>query len=99
MMEDLYDMYAITITEQQYEAPLLALYDFIKNPNMNDNAFTKKSINYTICDDRLYRFVGKEGRYVKIPHISERQAVLKEVHDGHGHFGQHTSWARLYHNY
>lgn len=45
----------------------------------------------------LFRKVS--DRFVKIPKISEREGVLKENHDGHGHFGQDATWARLYRYY
>ncbi|KAI9003771.1 hypothetical protein CLU79DRAFT_669470, partial [Phycomyces nitens] len=32
-------------------------------------------------------------------HQQERRLILQEIHDGHGHFGQHASWARLYFEY
>lgn len=37
----------------------------------------------------LYCKVGY--RCLKIPHIHERKLVLKEIHDGHGHYGQNLS--------
>ncbi|KAG1034658.1 hypothetical protein G6F43_013366 [Rhizopus delemar] len=42
----------------------------------------------------LFRKIG--DRYVKIPRIQERLSLLKELHDGHGHFGQEATWKRLY---
>ncbi|OBZ81563.1 Transposon Ty3-I Gag-Pol polyprotein [Choanephora cucurbitarum] len=48
-------------------------------------------------DQSLFRRVG--DRYLKIPKFSERDKVLKDVHDGHGHFGQEATWQRLYESY
>lgn len=34
-----------------------------------------------------------------MPKIQDRAKILKEVHDGHGHFGQEATWKRLYFGY
>lgn len=39
------------------------------------------------------------NRLVKIPKLSERKDVPKEAHNGHGHFGQDTTWEKLYASY
>ncbi|KAG2210121.1 hypothetical protein INT46_010326 [Mucor plumbeus] len=36
---------------------------------------------------------------VGIPFISERHGILIEFHDGHDHFGFHSTWSILYRNY
>lgn len=38
-------------------------------------------------------------QYVKVPFISERHGILIEFHDGHDHFGFHSTWSILYRNY
>ncbi|EIE75604.1 hypothetical protein RO3G_00308 [Rhizopus delemar RA 99-880] len=45
----------------------------------------------------LFRKIG--DRFVKVPTIHERALLLKEVHDGHGHYGQDATWKRLYLQY
>ena len=45
-------------------------------------------------DETLFRKVG--NRFLKVPKLKERYKVLKEVHDGHGLFGQEATWRRLY---
>jgi len=43
---------------------------------------------------RQQRRVGE--RFLKIPFKHERADVLRQVHDGQGHFGRDATWARLY---
>ncbi|CEP09198.1 hypothetical protein [Parasitella parasitica] len=50
-------------------------------------------------DHHLYRQVGTDQRMVKLPFISERPGILQQVHEGHGHFGQHSTWSVLYRNF
>ncbi|KAG1135221.1 hypothetical protein G6F37_013275 [Rhizopus arrhizus] len=56
-----------------------------------------RSMKYKFQDNYLFRQVGR--RYLLVPHISERIGILKEVHDGHGHYEIHATWARLYSHY
>ncbi|CEP15347.1 hypothetical protein [Parasitella parasitica] len=61
-----------------------------------------KAKNYMLGSDwRFYRRVSsvKDKRFVKVPFIAERPGILAEVHDGHGHFGVHSTWSILYRNY
>lgn len=51
----------------------------------------------------LWRHVGvgdsTGGRWLLVPKLNERERILKEVHDGHGHNGCQSTWSRLYVNY
>jgi hypothetical protein len=83
-----------------YEEGLVELYQYLARPGSNahyTNSINVKSLKYRAEGDYLYRLVGQ--RWLKIPHKQERLQVLQEIHDGHGHFGQHASWARLYKDY
>lgn len=53
---------------------------------------------YKAFNNHLYKKLwGKT--FVKISHITERQAVLQNMHDGYGHFGINATWKRLYSQY
>lgn len=56
-----------------------------------------KSLNYKVHNEKLFKRIGQ--RYVMIPFIDERTSILTMIHDGHGHFRQHASWARLFKDY
>ncbi|KAG2198945.1 hypothetical protein INT46_006337, partial [Mucor plumbeus] len=62
-----------------------------------------KATKYMVGNNcHIYRQIGSKKnprRYVKIPFISERHGILTEVHDGHGHFGVHSTRSILYRNY
>ncbi|KAG1395715.1 hypothetical protein G6F58_011880 [Rhizopus delemar] len=75
---------------------------FLKNPTdfISENEHVRnKATKYKLNEKgELYRRLG-EDRFVKIPKIVDREAVLQEVHDGHGHFGQEATWSHMYKNY
>lgn len=59
-----------------------------------------KAKKHTISKDgHAYCMVGNDQRMVKVPFIQERESILKEVHDGHGHAGQHSKWSIMFRNY
>lgn len=100
-LDDLYDHFFMMTTSEKllYEDWLYDILFYFRNPG--DASVTRKtktrSMKYKFQDNHLYRQVGR--RYLLVPHISERIGILKEVHDGHGHYGIHATWARLYSQY
>ncbi|KAI9479580.1 hypothetical protein BDB00DRAFT_731083, partial [Zychaea mexicana] len=56
--------------------------------------FKHKAKRFKMVNEHLYGAVG--DRWVKIPHVDERDAVLEMLHDGHGHYGIYGTWARLF---
>jgi hypothetical protein len=75
---------------------LVYYFKFPGNPN-TVNAIKRLSLKYYYQNNKLYRRVGV--RFVLVPIIYERSAILNEVHEGHGHFGINASWSRLYKDY
>ncbi|KAG0736676.1 hypothetical protein G6F23_010807 [Rhizopus arrhizus] len=100
-LNELHPAWLIEQESTPYEESLMEIYLYLTNPEDQANVSRKIKIasrKYTISEkNELLRRVGQ--RQVKVPKISERQSVMKEVHDGHGHFGQDATWARLYSNY
>ncbi|OBZ80447.1 Transposon Ty3-G Gag-Pol polyprotein, partial [Choanephora cucurbitarum] len=73
-------------------------YYFLFPGNATTTSATKRlSLKYHFENNNLYRRVGQ--RLALVPPTNDRQAILHEVHEGHGHFGIHASWARLYKDY
>ncbi|KAG1614235.1 hypothetical protein G6F46_007107 [Rhizopus delemar] len=90
------------VTEAACEDYLVKIYGVLKcvvSSGEHDGSELKSiGLRFRLSKDgHLLRKVG--DRYVKVPRIDERVTVLKEVHDGHGHFGQEATWKRLYMNY
>jgi len=96
-----------TELEKLYEHLLVESADFYEDPLMDVFCKLKAGIipkdpkelvsllaKYKIFDNHLYKKVYGKA-YVKIPHISERQGVLRNVHDDFGHFGVNATWKRL----
>jgi hypothetical protein len=54
---------------------------------------------------RNYRFSGqtlfrkRSGRWVQVPTLTERHAILKEAHDGRGHFGKRATFQYINERY
>ncbi|KAI9326274.1 hypothetical protein BD770DRAFT_334692, partial [Pilaira anomala] len=65
--------------------------------SIHSSQIKKIAVKYRIENDNVYRKVG--ARFVKVPPIEDRKSILNEVHDGHGHFGIHATWARLYNEF
>lgn len=62
-------------------------FKFPGSPKVSDE--TKRlSLKYRMDNHHFYRKVGT--RFVIIPPIQDRAGILKQVHDGHGHFGIST---------
>ncbi|CDS12577.1 hypothetical protein LRAMOSA11497 [Lichtheimia ramosa] len=83
-----------------YEQQLQPIFEYLAKPwdQTVDTRVKIKSMQYRVNDDHLYRKIG--SRWVRVPFIGqERLDVLRQIHDGHGHFGINASWARLYHSY
>jgi transposase InsO family protein len=102
MLEELYSsLMAIPEEEIDYEDELKVIYTYL-NCILQEisKKLSAKSKHYYIDNGYLYRKVGGiDLRMVKIPYRQERASVLQEVHDGHGHFGIHSTWSILYRNY
>lgn len=85
-------------SKADYEDWLLKIYKYLVSCDQTvDGMIKTKGRDYKIQDNHLYRIIGQ--RLVKAPYLSEKNGVLQEVHDDHGHFGQDATWAKLYHRY
>lgn len=82
-----------------YEDRLNDLVTYFNYPGSDKTSVGTKrlSLKYAFENGTLYRRLGQ--RFVLVPTITDRTKVLEEVHDGHGHFGIHATWARLYKDY
>ncbi|KAG2209868.1 hypothetical protein INT45_013585, partial [Circinella minor] len=81
-----------------YEEYLNEIFIYLLKGNQDvKDEIKTKSRKYKIADNHLYRILG--DRTVIIPYIEERSRTLTEIHEGHGHFGQDASWARLFTSY
>ena len=98
-----YGVYLVVEKEVDYEEVLKEIYMYLKTGVSDSKSIKTRSRLYMIKEDILLRRVGvglmPGGRWVKIPKVSKRVGVLKEVHDGHGHYGYQCTWARSYMNY
>jgi hypothetical protein len=101
-LDALYDHFYLMVmkdAKDKYEDWLLDIFHYMNYPG--DAAVSRKTktkaLKYKIEDDHLFRKVGQ--RFLKVPFKNERLAILQEVHDGHGHYGIHATWARLYSQY
>jgi hypothetical protein len=87
-----------------YEEQLEDIFVYLSTGVEKGNA-KKKSRRYCLSQggDRLCRRVGgsiyQDYRVVIIPIKQERNSILKQVHDGCGHFGTLSTWQRLYNHY
>ncbi|KAG2216374.1 hypothetical protein INT45_007377 [Circinella minor] len=97
-LEDLYD-HNFLILEIWYETYLQEIYNYLTNPfnQVISKSLKIMSSRFKLINQYLYRKIG--DRQVKIPHINECEEILQMVHDGHGHFGIHATWARLFYSY
>lgn len=86
---------------EDYEPHIQNIYQALVKIIENGNADQRsKSIGlrYRLNEEHeLFRKVGE--RYVKVPKVKQRLAIIQETHDGHGHFGQEATWKRLYFSY
>lgn len=84
----------------ELESKLLKIYEMLvkmSNGVMVDGDIRKVGNRFKLNEKgEMFRKIGE--RYVRIPKKSERESILKEVHDGHGHFGREATWRRLYLN-
>lgn len=92
--------------EAEYEDKIQMVYDYLASGQIDEASqmVKNKSRQFKVDDQgRLWRHVGvggsRGGRWILVVKLQERLAILKEVHDGHGHFGCQSTWARLYMNY
>lgn len=100
MLEELYNMLVLS-DGGDYEAELRTIYNYLSNVNIEiSKVMATKARAYKLQEGHLYRQIGGiGGRFVKVPFISERPGILQQCHEGHGHFGQHSTWAAVYHLY
>ncbi|CEP10491.1 hypothetical protein, partial, partial [Parasitella parasitica] len=85
---------------KRYERELIELYVYWRDPLHHQDCDLKtkrKALRYRVLENHLYRRAGQ--RWLKVPFLDERKQVLIELHDGHGHFGQQATWARVYKDY
>ncbi|KAG1394856.1 hypothetical protein G6F58_012053 [Rhizopus delemar] len=104
-----HNMYPALLVElnerDQYEPELMKLRAYLVKPHAeseteaNDAKLRKKAVNYRLDEQlNLYRLFRNE-RMVLISKIDDRQDILMQVHNGHGHYGQEATWSRLYKQY
>lgn len=88
----------ITETGTCFEPYLEEIMKYMMIGNqMTSTQIKKRAQRDHFENEHLYRKVG--DRFVKIPYIDERGEILRQCHDGHGHFGRDATWARLYQSY
>ena len=100
VFENLYPGWLIEDIEKDkvYEEWLQEIWEYLSRMDHSVNRRIKeRAKNYKLEEGRLYRLIGQ--RCVRVPYPVERTQILTEVHDGHGHYGQQATWARLYLNY
>jgi putative transposase len=102
-LEDLYEHFLMEfgnekkkLPDDAYEKELQDLFWLLCNTAELMLQPTNLKIK-AIEDNHLFRKVG--SRHLLVPYVKERKAILEQVHDGHGHYGQNASWARLYQCY
>ena len=84
--------------ELNYEELLIYVYMYIINLSFNGipEEFQRRTHlerkNFVITDHKLY----KKSSYglLQVPKLTERTAVMTQLHDGHGHFGQEVTYQR-----
>ena len=100
VFEDLYPGWLIEDQEkaESYEDWLQEIWGYLAKLDQNvGQRIKQRARNYRLENGILYRFIGQ--RTVRVPYPDERERVLREVHDGHGHHGQQATWARLFLSY
>src|ERR1700738_5480838 len=81
-----------------YEELLRYIYMYIINLNFNGipEEFQRKTHlerrNFMVTDHKLYKKSSYE--LLQVPKIMNRTAVMIQLHDGHGHFGQEATYQR-----
>lgn len=100
-LDALYDHFLLLTVDgsKYYEEWLEEILYYFRNPGAQrvTTEVKNRSMKFKLDETHLYRRAGM--RFLKIPHLGEREDVLKEMHDGHGHYGIHATWARLYSQY
>ncbi|KAG1277745.1 hypothetical protein G6F66_012218 [Rhizopus arrhizus] len=80
---------------QDYEEYLNEVVNYLRNPTYKrgiPEKVVKRSQRFRLNEQgELFRRVS-DNRYLKVPPIKERIKILREVHDGHGHFGKDATW-------
>ncbi|CEP14621.1 hypothetical protein [Parasitella parasitica] len=99
VLENLYE-YLMLESADFYEEPLMDLYCKIKAGVIPKDPKELKVLlsKYKVFKNHLYKKLWR-NTFVKIPHINERQPILRNMHDGYGHFGVNATWKRLYSQY
>lgn len=97
-LQDLYPAYLVSEHGDIYEPYLDDILQYVlKGDQTVAPSIKKKALKLRFENERLFRKVG--DRFVKIPFKHERAEILRQTHDGHGHFGRDATWARLYQHY
>ena len=84
--------------ELNYEKLLMYVYIYIVNLNFNEisEEFQRrthlKRKNFVITDHKLYKKSSYE--LLQVLKLTERTAVMIQLHDGHSHFGQEVTYQR-----
>ncbi|KAG1119462.1 hypothetical protein G6F61_009915 [Rhizopus arrhizus] len=94
-------MFVIEI-DVDYEKYLEEVFLYLVTADQQvDKKIKNRSLKYVVVENKLYRKIGRgsEARLVLVPKRGEREAVIKQCHDGHGHFGCDSTWSRMYVNY
>lgn len=106
LAEDLYGK--LRLVEEKgldYEDKLQEIYEYLRG---NDQSVSKriklKARQYRVDEVEVFwRHVGVGllvgGRWIRMAKLREREDIIKQVHDGHGHYGCQSTWGRLYLNY
>ena len=81
-----------------YEDYLAEVFEYIiKGDQDVPKEIKARARHYQVDDNYLYHVV--TNHMVKIPYKNERLRIIKECHDGQGHFGQEATWKWLYNSY
>ena len=80
-------------SNQTYEPQLLEIFNYIstlQTPNdkskIENRKIVLKTRSFRIQDNQFYKKFNE--KFVLVPPIENRESILREVHDGHGHFGR-----------
>jgi hypothetical protein len=94
--ESLY--HGLLVIPALYEPYLQDIFDHLTVcVDFSDSRIVRRAAGYIVLNQRLFRQIG--NRLVYVPPLDERSGVIKHLHDGHGHFGIQSTWARLYHTH
>ncbi|SAM02995.1 hypothetical protein [Absidia glauca] len=94
--ESLY--HGLLVMPSLYEPDLQEIFDHLQTGFSSDDIKLKRRASpFVVINHRLHKRIGL--RLVLVPPLDERAAILEHIHDGHGHPGVQSTWARLYFRY